>query len=233
MGRGMGGWGRGNGITTSWMGGLNGAFTLFDDKMDLGSNYLYNGSDNFVEEHTYKVTYKDGGVRQLPNESGSNNSFTQGHRFGVRLEHKFSENTSILFEPQFNFGSGRFNEYSDFVTREQAADGSDPVKINEGWDRSQGWNNNWSTSGFLLFRQRLGKPGRTISANFRYSLSDNNLMGTNQSHTDFYVPSQNATPDVNQYFDQNSSSTSLTGRVVYTEPLGAPPRFMMPVEASQ
>ena len=220
MGRGNGGWGGRNGITTSWMGGLNGAFTLLDDKTELGSNYLYNGSDNYVEEDTYKITYKDGGVRQLSNESGSNNSFTQGHRFGVRLEHKFSENTSILFEPQFNFGSGHFNEYSDFVTREQAADGSDPVKINEGWDRSQGWNNNWSTSGFLLFRQRLGKPGRTISANFRYSLSDNNLMGTNQSHTDFYVASQNSTPDVNQYFDQNTSSTSLTGRVVYTEPLG-------------
>ena len=44
MGRGQGGWGGGNGITRSWMGGLNGAWDLFDDKMDLGANYLYNNT---------------------------------------------------------------------------------------------------------------------------------------------------------------------------------------------
>ena len=220
MGRGMGGWGRGNGITTSWMGGVNGAFTLFEDKMDLAGNYLYNGSDNFVEEDTYKITYKDDGSRLLSNESGHNNTFSQGHRFGVRMEHKFSENTSILFEPQFNFGQGYFNEYSDFTTREQSSEDVDPVKLNDGWDRSQGWNDNWSTSGFLLLRQRLGKPGRTISANFRYSFSDNNLLGSNQSHTNVYSQGQDPDADVNQYFDQTSSSTSLNGRLVYTEPLG-------------
>ncbi|MCQ2142400.1 MAG: carboxypeptidase-like regulatory domain-containing protein, partial [Bacteroidales bacterium] len=38
MGRGSGGFGGGNGITTSYMGGLNGSWNLFDDKMELGSN---------------------------------------------------------------------------------------------------------------------------------------------------------------------------------------------------
>ena len=41
----MGGFGGGNGITSSWMGGLNGAFDLFDGDMELAGNYLYNGSD--------------------------------------------------------------------------------------------------------------------------------------------------------------------------------------------
>ena len=40
MGQGMGGWGRNNGISTSWMGGVNGAFTLCDGDMDLAGNYL-------------------------------------------------------------------------------------------------------------------------------------------------------------------------------------------------
>ena len=220
MGRGMGGWGRSNGITTSWMGGVNGAFTLLDGDMDLAGNYLYNGSDNVVTENSSKITYKDGGSRLLSTEDGVNNTFSQGNRFGVRLEHKFSENTSILFEPQFNFGSGYFNEESSFTTSEQASADADAVKVNEGWNRSQGWNDNWSTSGFLLFRQRLGKPGRTLSANFRYSFSDNNLLGSNQSKTTVYTEGQEPDADVNQYFDQTSSSTSLSGRVVYTEPLG-------------
>ena len=52
---GGGGWGRSNGITTSWMGGVNGNFDLLDDKMDLGANYLYNGSivEQVQREHLH------------------------------------------------------------------------------------------------------------------------------------------------------------------------------------
>ena len=222
MGRGQGGWGGNNGISTTWMGGLNGAFTLLDGDMDLSGYYLYNGSDKNVEESTAKTTYMEDGSRLLNTTDGKNNTFTQGHRFGVRLDHKFSENTSILFEPQFNFGSGRFNEFSRFSTGSMLSEATDTAKVNDGYSSNIGSNRNWSTSGFLLFRQKLGKAGRTLSANLRYSFSNNDLDGFNQSLTDVYSagildPSLGET--VNQRFDQNSKSTSLSGRVVYTEPL--------------
>ena len=220
MGMGMGGWGRGNGITTSWMGGLNGAFTLLDDKMDLAGNYLYNGSINDVMEESSKITYLEDGSRLLNDETGTGRTMTQGHRFGMRLEHKFSENTSILFEPQFNFGYGNFNENSLFSTATERGGVTTPT--NEGYTSRLGNNNNWRTSGFFLLRQRLGKPGRTISANVRYSFSDNKMQGFNQSLTTVYDLQTSAESEdiVNQRYDQNSKSASLSGRVVYTEPLG-------------
>ena len=218
MGRGMGGWGRNNGISNTWMGGLNGAFTLLDGDMDLAGNYLYNGSDKFVEEESSKITYLDDGSRLLYDQKGTNNTFSQGHRFGVRLEHKFSENTSILFEPQFNVGSGSFNEFSDFQTYTERDGQRDST--NRGYNSNLGDSDSWSTSGFLLFRQRLGKPGRTISANIRYSFSDNNLDGFNQSLTSVKDSAGLwGNEIVNQRFDQNSRSVSLRGRVVYTEPI--------------
>ena len=221
MGMGMGGWGRGNGITTSWMGGLNGAFTLLDEKMDLAGNYLYNGSINDVMEESSKITYLEDGSRLLNDETGTGRTMTQGHRFGMRLEHKFSENTSILFEPQFNFGYGNFNENSLFSTATERDGVATPT--NEGYTSRNGLNDNWRTSGFLLLRQRLGKPGRTISANLRYSFSNNNMHGFNQSLTSIYdlQTAEQSNEIVNQRYDQNSKSTSLSGRVVYTEPLGA------------
>ena len=225
MGRGMGGWRGNNGISTSWMGGLNGAFTLLDGDMDLSGNYLYNGTDKFVEEETAKITYMEDGSRLLSNENGTNNTFSQGHRFGVRMEHKFSENTSILFEPQFNFGSGRFNEYSRFTKRSLAEGATDTLNVNDGYNNNDGWNDNWSTSGFLLFRQKLGKAGRTVSANSRYSFSNNDLYGFNRSITKVDDNADGVwdpvTDDglVNQRYDQNAKSTSLSGRVVYTEPI--------------
>ena len=220
MGRGMGGWGRRNGITTSWMGGLNGAFELLDGDMELAGNYLYNGSDNYVEETSTKTTYLEDGSRLIYDNNGYNTTRSQGHRFGVRFEHKFSENTSILFEPKVNFGSGNFSEISDFQTFSER-DGSQRQQTNDGYTSNNGANDNWSTSGFLLFRQRIGKPGRTISANIRYSFSNNQLAGLNQSLTHVWDESSeyDAGEIVNQFYDSRSKSSSLSGRLVYTEPL--------------
>ena len=219
MGRGMGGWGRGNGIATSWMGGMNGAFEFFDGDMELAGNYLYNGSKRDVIEESSSITTLADKSRLINDQAGTSTTRSQGHRFGVRLEHKFSENTSILFEPQFNFGKGGFNEFSDFRTyteREAVLDST-----NKGYSSNIGDNNNWSASGFLLIRQRLGKPGRTVSANIRYSFSNNELYGYNQSLTSVKEAGTSEWEDeiINQRFDQNSQRSSLSGRVVYTEPL--------------
>ena len=222
MGRGggMGGFGGGNGITSSWMGGLNGAWDLFDGDMELSGNYLYNGSDSYVEEESSKITYMEDGSRLLNNNSGTSMTSTGGHRFGVRLDHEFNDNTSVLFEPQFNFGGGNFSEYSDFSTNTIGTDGQERF-TNSGFNSSTGENSNWSTSGRFLFRQRLGKAGRTISLNANYNFSDNDMTGLNQSLTQTDVNQDGTYEDeiVNQRYFQNSKNSSVSGRLVYTEPL--------------
>ena len=219
MGRGMGGFGGGNGETSSWMTGLNGSFDLFDGDMELAGNYLYNGSDTRVKEESSKITYLENGSRLLNDNSGFSQSGSQGHRFGIRMDHEFSKNTSLLFEPQFNFGSGSFSEYSDFSTR--TAMGADTTRTNDGFTNSFGDNNNWSTSGRILLRQRLGKAGRTLSLNANYSFSNNKMDSYNQSLTNVYAGSNDPVSRdiVNQYYDQNTNSSSVTARLVYTEPL--------------
>ncbi len=219
MGRGMGGFGGGNGITSSWMGGLNGAFDLFDGDMELAGNYLYNGSESYVEEQSSKITYMEDDSRLLNDNTGTSLTNTYGHRFGVRLDHEFSKNTSILFEPQFNFGGGSYSERSDFSTR--TAVGTDTTFTNKGFNDNTGSNRNWSASGRLLFRQRLGKAGRTISANIDYNFSNNRMNGLNQSLTQTDLDSDGVYDNeiVNQRFDQISNGSSLGGRLVYTEPL--------------
>ena len=221
MGRGMGGWGGRHGISTSWMGGLNGTWDLFDGDMELSGNYLYNRSRRVVEEESSRITYMEDGSQLHNVNTGANTSASQGNRFGIRMEHKFSENTSILFEPQFNFGQGHYAEHSEFYT-DRVADGA-TSHTNKGFTDNSGDNRNWSTSGFLLFRQRLGKPGRTMSANIRYNFRNNEMLGYNQSLT--YADSDNdgvwdANPEVvNQKIDRLSKNASLNGRIVYTEPI--------------
>ena len=221
-----GGWGaNSNGITTSWMGGVNGNWDLLGDKMDLGANYLYNGSIVDVTEQSYKETYMTDGTTLVSNDKGLRRRFTDGHRLGMRLEHKFSENTSILFQPQFNFGRGSYVQQSTFDSYTLEADKTTSHATNEGFTNNTGENSNWQTRGFLLLRQRLGMPGRTISANIDWNLSNNVLDGFNQSRTNTVFdetghPVGGTATEINQRVEQQSKSQSVGTRLVYTEPLG-------------
>ena len=221
MGRGSGGFGRGNGVSTSWMGGLNGVWNLFDDDMELSGNYLYNRSDRVVEEESSRTTYMEDGSHLLNNNAGSSLSSSQGHRFGVRMEHEFSKNTSLIFEPQVNFGTGHFSEHSEFYT-DRAFD-RDTTHTNRGFTDNMGENSNWSVSGFALLRQKLGKQGRTVSVNVRYNFRHNELLGLNQSLTRSDVDNDGVWDEnpeiVNQKVDRLSNNASLNGRIVYTEPI--------------
>ena len=219
MAGGAGMFGSGNGITDSWMGGVNGSWELFGDRMELSGNYLYNGSSNYVEEVSSKITFMENGSRLLNDNSGFSTTSSQGHRFGIRLDHKFSENSSLLFEPQFNFGSGSFSQHSEFSTRTTM--NVDTTFTNSGFNDNTGDNRNWTASGRLLYRQRLGKAGRTFSAMLNYNFSNNEMSGLNQSltWTDLDADGRFEDETVNQRYDQLSKGSSFSGRMVYTEPL--------------
>ena len=215
--RGGGGGGNG-GITTSWMIGGNAAWDLFDDKMNLGGNYVYNGSQNELERDSYTINYlADGsGISNRSSNLSNNNSY--GHRFGIRMEHKFSDNTSILFEPQINFGTGNFLQSTE-QSRYNLMDDVETLS-SEGFTSNAGNNRNLATSGRFLLRQKLGIPGRTLTFNANYNFSNNTIDGLNQSLTTSYADGVQKDSIINQRYDQNQRNSSLGGTLTYTEPLG-------------
>lgn len=94
-------------------------------------------------------------------------------------------------------------------------------RTNEGFTSNTGSNNNWRTNGFFLFRQKLGKAGRTLSFNARYNFSGNDMDGFNQSLTRTFDEFETASDSIiNQRYNQEQNSQSLSGRLTYTEPLG-------------
>ena len=213
-----GGGGRG-GITTSWMVGANAAWDLFDDKMNLGGNYVYNGSQNELERDSYTINYLADGSGIVNDSKSHSTNDSYGHRFGIRMEHKFSDNTSILFEPQINFGTGNFLQGSD-QKRATLMNGKE-TPSSEGFTSNAGDNRNLATSGRFLLRQKLGLPGRTLTFNANYNFSNNTTAGLNQSLTTSYLPDGTQKDSIiNQRYDQNQRNASLGGTLTYTEPLG-------------
>ena len=222
-GRGMGGFGGGmggfgGGITTSWMGGVNAAADLLDDKMQLSGNYMLSGSNTESLNETYQENYYDGWT-QIQETTNTSNQRNNSHMVGVRLDHKFSDNTSILFQPQFNYSRGAYNQSQVFDTWKDVYN-TDASKMSDGFSSNYGVNSNWSANGFLLFRQRLGMPGRTLSLNLNWTLSNNHSDGYNQSLTNTINGMNPGEAVVNQRVDQASRTQNAGARLVYTEPLG-------------
>lgn len=221
MGGGQGGWGRGNGITTSYMGGINGGANLLNNKMELSGNYLYNHTQKDIEESSTQTTYLEDS-NLLYDTQGTSTTSTGGHRFGMRLEHKFSENTSIIFEPQINFGGGDYFESSEDFTKTFKTAENKTFDTNSSTKTSSGSNKNLNANGFALLRQKLFVPGQTLTVMGSYSVSTNSLKGFNNSTTNIFNEdgSLNKKDEVNQTFDQNQNSYSVWGRGTFTQPLG-------------
>ncbi len=224
-GNSMGGMRRGgmrggnNGISTSYMLGVNGS-KIFDDKSEINGNYLFNGNEKAVEETSDKTTFKEDGSELLSKEKSLNLSNTYGHRAGGRFDWKISPKTSILFLPNFNYGWGNFCDTTGYETL--LRNGGDVKDVNRGESKSVGNTDNISTDGRLLWRQRIGSAkGRTISVNLNYSVKRDKLDGINQSETEVFDEGiSNDGKNVDQSYNLLSKSWRLGGRAAYTEPLG-------------
>ena len=213
-GMGMGG----GGITTSYMAGLNAATDLFDDRMTISGNYNYNNSSSVSEQTSNTISYLSG-MNQMVDSQSNNVNNSNGHNFGLRLEHKFSENTSIIFEPRVRFGGGDYVQKSESTTYQDKNLSGDYNKVNFAQTDNTGTNKNISTSGFLMFRQRLGLPGRTLTVNTNFNLSDNKMDAINWNNTDYFGDFAYS-KEVKQHAVQDQQSYTISTRATYTEPLG-------------
>jgi hypothetical protein len=213
---GGGGMGGGGGISTSYGGGLNAATEAFDGRMQIGGNYNYDHRSNMSMTDRSSTNFLAAGYNQLEESHSQNTSSNNSHSFGLRLEHKFSDNASIIFEPQVSFGNS--SSASSSNSDKWRDDGGVLTKLNDAKSNSSNVGKNNSTSGYLLYRQRLGIPGRTLTANVRYSMNQNSSDGLNNNTTNFLT--EGRTTVLNQHSVNGSNSYQTSARMTYTEPLG-------------
>ena len=212
------------GISNSYMLGLNGGVTT-DNKSEIMGNVMGNGNRKYVEEESYRTTMLSDGSSLYAINKSQNTNWTYGVRAGGRADIKVTDNTSFIFEPNFNYGWGKFDENETFSTDKTWADGSEQ-KVNDGYSLSTGNSTSLSGNGRLMWRQKLGKQGRTLSVNARYSISRNKIDGLNQSETNAYDdPDASGKQDftstiIDQKYNTTSKSDGINARLAYTEPLG-------------
>lgn len=202
----------GTGITSSWMGGVHANTEVLGSKMKLSGDYSYTGSDKKITEKKTKQTMLGTDNNMFNNEEGEDDTRNDGHRISGEVDYKISDNTSILFRPRINLGSGNFDSYNRFSTL------NNMDSTNRGASRSWGDNDSQSVNGELLLRQKLGKPGRTMSVRLTYGYSNDETIGYNASNTYYFA--NDSLSKIDQKYNQISKNNTFGGRFSYTEPLG-------------
>ncbi len=204
----------GNGITTSWLGGLNGNIQV-NKKLKIGGNYFYSGADNLLEKETARENiFVNNDDNFFYNQQARSQSKTEGHRAALEFEYTLDSLNSFLFKPNFSTGYGSFDEESIYASiKSNLID-----TINYGLSSATGDNDYLSTSGDLLWRHKFNQPGRTFSANFTYGYNNNNTDGINMSLTHAFV--NDSTNLINQNYKITSNGYNVGGRIAHTEPLG-------------
>lgn len=205
----------GSGITSSWMGGANGHTEFKDGAIKLGGNLNAGGTSNVAEGLSSRQNFLPNDSTFFNRDTSNSKSFSEQYGAGLEFEWEFSESAALTFRPRFNFGNN-----SSTSERQYSTTGGHGTKINDGNSTTKENGEQRGLGGDLFYRQRLGKPGRTISIFLNYNISENDSRGHNYSETNVYGNNPFSEKiDQTYYQDNNSYSGSL--RASYTEPLGA------------
>ena len=216
-GRGGGGgftW-TGNGITASKMAGSNINYQSDNKKLKVNSSYLYSTTDKDVLETKDRTTMLSETLEQKNWNDGKQNTVAHGHRFDSEIEYNPTDATSFIFRPYIRVGNGDFDTRNNFYTLR------DGDSTNRGFSSNFGDNNSFQAGGSAMWRQRLWKPGRTMTLRFNYSFSNNSSDAFNISETNYFTGGVlSSTEGINQKYHQNQRSNQFGFNFSYTEPLG-------------
>lgn len=202
-----------NGIMTSWAGGVN-LNRKFTPKTELTASYFYNQLDHDIKQDLQRENFLPSGNFNYDQISSQDNQ-NYNHRLNLRLDHKMTERSSILLT-----SNAGFNQTKTLFESNSRTLNADGILQNSGEQvsRSEGQTLNMDMS--LLYRQRLTKPGRTLTAGMDFSVNDNNREGDQQAINRFFgnQPGENL---INQENTQDNYTRSISSNLTYTEPLSS------------
>ncbi len=200
------------GITSTYAAGINYSDKL-GEKMEVSSSYFFNASDNTSKELVFREYLLSADSGQIYNEQNTSNSRNINHRLNGKIEYMINENNSILYRPRLTIQQN--NGGAAFIGKSLL----DEVLLNDIDNSIQSELEALSLSNTLLYRHKFAKPGRTLSINLGYDLSQNNGDKFLLNTTQFFVPATEA-----EILDQNSvlqsSGWNANSSIAYTEPAG-------------
>ena len=205
------------GITTSQRLGIN--FNLGnDDVFRVGGNVLYTHSsrDSWKRSET-QYLFPD----SVSFQNGMSRTLDRGHnlRADFRMQWKMDANNTLDFRPRFslNYRNSELNDSSKLYYQGLNGNFYDVNNIHNLQDNH---GLSYQIDGDLIFNHNFAShPGRSFSAQFKYTFSNTRQHGTTWSRILYYLQNDND-EDLFRYLNNHQWNNSVEGRLTWTEPLG-------------
>ncbi len=185
------------------------------DKVKLNGSYFFNSSRTRNISRLEKWYEYPSPIDTLE-QNGHSNTLNMNHRLNVRLDWNINKNMSLMSRTNFSFQGNTPDSES---AGEQWGESGTRVML----DGSNGKSQAYRFSEFLQYRAKLGKDGRTITVDGRYSMRRTPQAWTNSYSTlNTIVDETTGEPiPVLRYIHATSpqKEDDISASVQYTEPL--------------
>lgn len=193
------------------------------DKVKLNGSYFYNDTktrDKNYLQRWYEFPSPDDELEQV----GESESRNYNHRLNLRLDWTINKNMSLMSRTNFSFqGNDPYKQQYGEQWGESAEKKDLPYEMLYNGTDASSYSRGVRFSEFLQYRVKLGKDGRTITVDGRYSIRNTPKSVTNSYSnlaTLYDEALGTATPDI-RYVSALApqGETDISANVTYTEPV--------------
>lgn len=208
----------GTGLPESIKGGVHFSNKWNEDKISLGSNYLFNDlkvrsrtqtlSQNIIENSSYYT--------EIGNTGSSDR---QRNDLSAVLEVKLDSTSSIKVDAKGAIGK---NDYINDYSTENITEAGQ--SINKSIRSTQSAQNRESESVNALYRKRFRKAGQTLSINLNQSYNQSRENGKLYNESQFFDPltqTLRSRDTTDQKKTSNQLGNSIRTKATYTQPLSS------------
>jgi hypothetical protein len=202
------------GIAKTYAGGAN--YNNKWGKTDVNGSYIYNNQSVLTARDVNRDNLLPGNnFNYMQNQNSKRDN--EQHRVNLSFDTKIDSSSSIKITPAFTYQKTNSLSNSTYTSRNNSK-----VKINDGFSNGSTENDGFNFRNSILYRKRLKKKGRTISAQLNTAINQTDGDGSLLTSSIFYdvngVPSTSR--NLNQINDNNARTVANGGTLTYTEPLG-------------
>lgn len=191
------------------------------EQVKLNGSYFFNNTRTF-NKSVLEKWYEAPSPIDILEQRGESEIRNFNHRFNLRFDWNINDNMSIMSRTNFSFqGNDPYSQQYGELVGETPEENSLPYEAM--YSGSEGTSRAFRFSEFLQYRVKLGKPGRTLTVDGRYSIRKTSRSTTNSfssvetifdSDTETYVPELRY---LVSYAPQKEEDVSTN--VTYTEPV--------------
>jgi hypothetical protein len=211
--RGFGGFGAGNGITSS--GNIGSNFSKeFNPRLVVGGNVRYSHSDNLAESKNNTQNILPGDSASYDFSDSRRNTVSDNVGVNLRMEWKPDSMTQIIFQPDMGYS----RTHSEEDENSRSMNGlMDTVNQAKSYSLSDG--EGYNASARLEYSRKLNSEGRTVSGSLSGGLNDSYSNGVNRSTTNYYLYGDSS-DIIDQKVRYDNSGYNYRVYVSWVEPIG-------------